>query len=319
VPGATALASSDVVERPSIEPTAEVAAPVAAPPPSASVAPVEPPPTSGFVCAPPDHGMGRYHPYVALPGRGRLLVPELDVPPADGAFDLMLHFHFHDAVRRAFVEVAHPMALAGIDLGEGSKAYGDAFANPDAITTLLASIDDALRERTGDPRAHVGRLFLSSWSAGFAASVRILKQKPRPIAGALFLDSLYAPSEKNEHGDLRPRSVFAPAVAPVAALGKRAVAGEAFLFLSYSHAETHGYASTGDVAHHLEKKLGLREKREDPGDDPRGLIASVDAGRLHVRGFRGVDGKAHCRHLALIKDAISLLRGETRELPASVP
>ena len=255
--------------------------------------------------------MGRYHPYVALPTRGRLLVPMLDEPPADGGYDLLLHFHFHDAVRRAFVEVAHPMALAGVDLGEGSKAYADAFADPRAATTLLASIDEALREKTGDPRAHVARLFLSSWSAGFAASVRILKQRPRPIAGALFLDSLYAPSEKDENGDLRPRSVFAPAVAPVVELAKRAVAGDAFLFLSYSHAETHGYASTGDVAHHLEKKLGLREKREEPGDDPRGLMAAIDTGRLHVRGFRGVDGKAHCRHLALVRDAVSILRGES--------
>ena len=259
------------------------------------------------MCAPPERGFGRYHPYVPLV-RGRLLVPIVDPPPSDGAYDVLLHFHFHDAVRRAFVEVGHPIALAGIDLGEGSKAYAEAFADPRAFVLLRASIERALRERTGDERAHVGKLWLSSWSAGFAASVKILKQAPAAIAGAIFLDSLYAPSEKNDEGESVPRTVFAPAVAPVVALAKRAVRGDAFVFLSYSNAETHGYASTGDVAHHLEKKLGLREERDDPGDDARGAIAHVDVGGLHVRGFRGVDGKAHCNHLALVRDAIELVR-----------
>ena len=275
-------------------------------------------PPAPFVCAPPEHGLGAYRPYVALSPRGRLLVPVLAAPPEDGAYDVLLHFHFHDAVRRVFVEVAHPMALVGIDLGEGSKGYADAFSEPGAYRALRAAIEAGLRAETGDSRAHIGKLVLSSWSAGFAASVKILAQAPEDVSGAIFLDSLYAPADKDEHGELRRGSVFAPALRPVVALARRAVAGRAFLFLTYSHAATHGYASTEDVARYLATKLGLAETRVPPGEDPRGLLGRVDVGGLHLRGFGGADGRAHCGHLGRIRDALAALR-EATSLDAARP
>jgi hypothetical protein len=79
------------------------------------------------------------------------------------------------------------------------------------------------------------------------------------------------------------------------------------LFLSYSDVPTLGYASTGEVARFLVQRLQLRVDPVDPGDDPRGPIASLDRSGVHLRGFRGSDARAHCQHLRLAAEAVAKL------------
>lgn len=305
-------ASPQPVENPSREvpplpgPSVDLPSPPPAPPAS-SAPPLasSPPPTpaSGFACAPPDQGWGRHLPYRKIRG-ARISLPALDTPPE--RFDLFIHFHASDAARRGFVQEGYPAVFVGYDLGEGSNAYRRAFDDPGAFLRLLASVTEALREHTGRP-ARLGRIVLSSWSAGFGATQRILKQHPDRIHGLVLLDSLYAPQEKDPEGQEKPGTVFAPALAPTLAFARRALRGERALFLSYSRVPTRGYASTGEVARYLTSQLGLEEQALDPGDNPRGAVATLDRAGIHLRGFRGSDARAHCQHLALAAEASALL------------
>ncbi len=231
-------------------------------------------------------------------------LPQLDAPREE--FDVYIHFHASDGVRRAFVHEGYPAVFVGVDRGEGSGAYRRAFEDPASFWRLLSDVTGLLAEHTGR-KVRLGRVVLSSWSAGFGATTRIAKLFPDRIYGLVLLDSLYAPQEKDGEGNLRPGTVFAPAVAPVLAFARRALAGERGLFLSYSDVPTLGYASTGEVARFLVQRLQLRVDPVDPGDDPRGPIASLDRSGVHLRGFRGSDARAHCQHLRLAAEAVAKL------------
>ncbi len=309
---ATAPAPSGVTSATAPAPSASVASDAARarasdhPSPSTALSAPEAPSSGArrLVCAPPDQGMGAYHAYRQY-GRLEVAVPKIrDVPPK--GLDLYLHFHFGDAVRRVFVGPGHPMVFAGLDLGEGSEAYKKALSEAGAFDRLVAHVDDALREAYG-PKAKVRHVVLSSWSAGFGASMTVLKRHPRRIRGVVLLDSLYAPYAKDERGALREGVVFAPSLKTPLAFARRAARGERFLYLTASSVVTHGYASTGAVFDRLSSELG---EEPTPDDDPAplGAVSHLDVQNLHMRKRRGSTAEAHCAHLGLAAEAVRLLR-----------
>jgi pimeloyl-ACP methyl ester carboxylesterase len=230
-----------------------------------------------------------------------------------------VHFHGADGVRRGFVHEGYPAVFVGVDLGEGSGAYRRAFDDPATFSRMLAEVAALMTEHTGK-KARVGRVVLSSWSAGFGATTRIARLFPEKIHGLVLLDSLYAPQEKDEEGHERRGSVFAPALAPVLSFARRALAGERGLFLSYSNVPTIGYASTGEVAQYLARRLQVEPSPLEPGEDPRGQVATLDREGVHLRGFRGSDARAHCQHLRLAAEAAALLlRPAEKEVSLLVP
>ncbi len=258
-------------------------------------------------CAPPDRGWGRYLPYQKIPG-ARVSLPELG-EGAPQVFDVLVHFHASEAARRGFVHEGYPAIFVGVDLGEGSGAYRRAFDEPEKFTKMLRRVGELLREHAG-PKARLGDITLSSWSAGFGATTRLLKLFPEKIRAMIFLDSLYAPFQKDEQGEDIKGEVFAPAVAPVLGFARQAQQGKRGLYLSYSNIPTQGYASTGAVAMHLLGRLARRELAVTPGVDPRGQVAALDRGGLHLRGFRGSDARAHCNHLKLMGEAVKRVRAQ---------
>jgi hypothetical protein len=266
------------------------------------------PPESPNACAPRDHGFGRYSEYVKT-RNAVVAVPLLDGAERGRKHDVLLHFHFPDAVRRTFVDVAYPMVFAGINLGEGSAAYGRAFEDPSTFPALRDAILRVIRDKTGDPEATLGRFVLSSWSAGFAATTKILRQHPRAVDGVILLDSLYAPNARDASGEVREGTVYEPPLAPVLALARDAIAGKKSLFLSYSRTGTIGYASTEDVATYLLSKLHVPSRSIPADGNPRGLVRAADRGRFHVRGYGGGDARAHCNHLRYVREAIEAMRG----------
>jgi pimeloyl-ACP methyl ester carboxylesterase len=273
-------------------------------------------PKEKFACAPPDRGWGKYLPYRKIRG-AKVSLPRLEAPL--GVFDVYVHFHGADGVRRGFVHEGYPAVFVGVDLGEGSGAYRRAFDDPATFSRMLAEVAALMTEHTGK-KARVGRVVLSSWSAGFGATTRIARLFPEKIHGLVLLDSLYAPQEKDEEGHERRGSVFAPALAPVLSFARRALAGERGLFLSYSNVPTIGYASTGEVAQYLARRLQVEPSPLEPGEDPRGQVATLDREGVHLRGFRGSDARAHCQHLRLAAEAAALLlRPAEKEVSLLVP
>ena len=97
---------------------------------------------------------------------GQFIMPLHGGVTSKGDFDLMIHFHGHEAVRKEWVQVMDGAVLVGIDLGIGSGAYETAFQAPDVFPRLIESVERAVAKKTGKKSAHVRKLGLSAWSAG---------------------------------------------------------------------------------------------------------------------------------------------------------
>src|SRR5262249_28765026 len=71
-------------------------------------------------CNTPDLGLGIYDHWSRESSIGQLIMPQHGGVTNDGGFDVMIHFHGHEPVRKEWVQVMDGAVLVGIDLGIGS-------------------------------------------------------------------------------------------------------------------------------------------------------------------------------------------------------
>jgi hypothetical protein len=218
-----------------------------------------------------------------------------------GGFDVVIHFHGHEPIRKEFVRTANGVVLVGIDLGIGSGAYANAFASPTTFERLLSSIEAAMAKKTGKKKARIRKLALSAWSAGYGAIEQILRQPAgKKVDALVLLDSLHA-----GYADEQAKTLKVPPIEPFIAFARRAAAGKTFMFMSHSSIIPPGYASTAETAHFVVQQLKgkpKRAKRQDVlGLD---LIQRYDRGNFHVRGYTGDDKPDHCAHIGLMADVM---------------
>ena len=90
-------------------------------------------------CMTEDPGFGAYEPWRRGLPIGQLLAPR--TWRAKGAFDVVFHFHGHEAARKEWVRVMDGPVLVGIDLGNGSGPYDHYFSSPDAFRELVAATE----------------------------------------------------------------------------------------------------------------------------------------------------------------------------------
>lgn len=172
-----------------------------------------------------------------------LFVPDAWKP--DGETDLGLHFH--GAVWHALQEhvdrgAAEP--VAAFALGEGSAVYRAPFVRPEALGEVIDSIESALSSHAAAPQK-VGRLSLTSFSAGYGA-VREIVQQPwlTRIRRVILSDSLYGSLDPSRPG----REVLPAHVDCWKPLRERAIRGDATFCLTVSEVPTPSYASSFEVA-----------------------------------------------------------------------
>ncbi len=272
---------------PSAEPTAS------APPPEEDAgAPEE------ATCSIPDRGSGRYGEWKTLP-LGHVSIPE---PRPTGRYDLVLHLHGSNAARRVLAPADLGVVIAGVDVGVGSQVYAEAFFGPRPLEELLAAVEAELAP------AHLGRLVITSWSAGYGGVHAILVEHPTVPSAIVLLDSLHASYAPN--GDLVEAGLM-----PFLSFAQRAQQGEAVMVVTHSEIRPPGYASTSETANWLLHEVGGR--REYAGLQPVHGVEAKTAwheGNLTVRGYTGAGKEAHCAHLMML-DAI--LRDDV--LPALPP
>ena len=253
----------------------------------------------------PDPGFGEYTRWKNL-SLGHVILPQTGGQAEDGGYDVVLHFHGHEAVRHGFVEVADGTVLAAVDLGVGSGMYEDAFARRELLPEMLESLEGVLRKHSGDPRAHVRNLALSSWSAGYGAVVNILRHHEERVDAVVLLDSLHAGYVKGPPHDMNAlHGVHVGSIASIVPFARRAAVGEKVLILTHSTVKPPGYAATGEVADFLLDALHLRRAPAE-GVTPLGirLTSEVSVGGLSVRGYQGNDDVAHCAHVELLGHAV---------------
>lgn len=280
------------------EPSAPVETPAAETPPPSR--PKKPRPGGINPCMTPDPGFGMYDGWQAVSG-GHMIAPHKGGITKAGGFDLVVHFHGHEPIRKEFVKSAKGVVLVGVDLGIGSGAYANGFAAPHVFTNLIASVEQAMAKRTGNKKAYVRKLALSSWSAGYGAIEQILRQPAgKKVDALVLLDSLHA-----GYADESQKTLKVAQIEPFIAFAKKAAAGHAFMFMSHSSIIPPGYASTTEVASfvvgELHGKLHKAKKKDVLGLE---MIDRFDRGGFHVRGYEGDDKPDHCAHIGLMKEVV---------------
>ncbi len=252
-------------------------------------------------CFTPEPGFGSYEHWRRGLSQGQFIMPRRGGVRADGSFDLMVHFHGHEAVRKEWVQVMDGAMLAGIDLGLGSGPYESAFASPQAFEDLVASIERAVAKERGRSHAHVRHLGLSAWSAGYGAIQNILAQPLGKRADTvILLDGLHA-GYVDGHVDGRQIQAFVQEA-------KRAARSEVMFFFSHSSIIPPLYASTTETASWLIHEVGgVRRSAKRRNHEVMGLelISRFDRGEFHVRGYAGNDKADHCAHIGLFRDIVA--------------
>lgn len=253
-------------------------------------------------CMTPDPGFGIYeHWNGSGMSMGQILLPHQGGISKSGQFDVVIHFHGHEPVRKEFVKTAKGIVLVGIDLGIGSGAYQAPFSNPSTFTNLLASIEAAVARHAGRPRAKIRKLALSSWSAGYGAIEQILRQPAaKKVDALILLDSVHA-----GYTDEQAHALKTQQLTPFVEFARRAARKQTLMFLSHSSIIPPGYASTTEVADYMTRKLGGKLRKANR-KDVLGLdmIDRFDRGNFHVRGYTGDDKPDHCAHIGLMADVV---------------
>ena len=274
--------------------------------PLAALAEEAPPPApeAAGPCNAPDPGYGVYEPWVPNPALGQILMPRKGGLTAKDEFDLIIHFHGSKAARKELVKKARGVFVAGIDLGAGSAAYQNAFAQPEAFVQLLDSIEKAVIEHTGNPRAHIRHLALTGWSAGYGAIRAILRQKASAwVDGVALIDGLHADYDTTDASGLQ-----AGQLGPFLRFAKRAARKKGFMFISHSRIVPPGYASTTETTHYIVDRIGGRITASVAQDSAYlSRYEQAQTGNFLMRGYLGEEKADHCAELGVMTDVVATL------------
>ncbi|WP_437734796.1 hypothetical protein [Sorangium sp. So ce1335] len=254
----------------------------------------------------------RHDGYASIRG-GVLFTPE-SFKPTGSSYDLVLHFHGNTQLVRESAEVAGlNAAVAVINLGIGSGAYEELYAQPGMYESLLADIDRAVAQR-GLPTPRLRRVALSSWSAGYGAVAKILELRRGVdnLDAILVTDGIhcgFAPEQPSGLNTLQ--------LASFARAAQRAAEGQILFTITHSEIDPVTYASSSATASYLlGAAAGYPVERTIALDAPphlrlraaegavskkleKQMIPTTEAhvGELHVRGFRGNTPEHHMAHL----------------------
>jgi hypothetical protein len=234
-------------------------------------------------------------PYRAHFGRTDLYIPTF-FHPEGGKYDLIVHFHGLAAAQESNVERAHVNAIvATINLGVGSGPYENAFRDGWTFPHLLKVLGKEIAKSGRAEGAHLGRIALSAWSAGYGSVSGIL----RVPANASRIDALLlADGLHSDYANERRHVVDDGPLAKYAKVATAAIHGDKLFALTHSSITTTGYPNTTETIGELLKLVSV-EKEPMVADGPRGMLEIYEShrGDFHVKGFLGTGVKDHIDHI----------------------
>lgn len=250
-------------------------------------------------CWSPDPGFGAYGSWDHTPSIGQMLVPPKLKLDKDGKVPVMFHFHGHESARKEWVQALDNAVLVALDLGINSGPYLRKFERPETFEYLMGSVETALEKRLGE-KVTIGKIGLSSWSAGYGAVQRVLESRTaQRVDTVILLDGLHTSFSNTEGARLT--------MAPFVNFARRATDGETFMHVSHSSIIPPGYASTTETANYLIWQVGgTPEDRNPRADDPMGLklIRGYEDGDFHVEGYSGNGKLDHCAQLGVYREVL---------------
>jgi hypothetical protein len=232
-------------------------------------------------------------------GRARLHLPRDFAPEQNGDFDLIVHLHGDEPIRRELIESGQKLPLLTFTLGM-NEGYAPLFNSPELYRAAVTDVEQVLSRRSGRV-AHARRVAFSAWSAGFVGVAAAISLKTAAqIDAVILIDGLHAPR--------RDKFAFDAHMKPFLEFARRAAEERVFMFVSHSSIDPPDFASTTECAHYLEDALGGRpqpvRRRERFGLE---LVEYFHRGMLHVRGYAGNDKPDHCAQIAVLRDVYRAL------------
>jgi hypothetical protein len=198
-----------------------------------------------------------------------------------------------------FAAIGAPGVLVNLTLPGLSKVYADYFADPRVFPDLLRDIESALRGASAVKDCTIGRLTVSSFSAGFGGVRQLLRQTVAfdRIDALVMADSIYcgyaSPNEKRVDEELMMGFLR---------FARLATEGKKRMVISHSRQIPEGYASTTETADYLIAQLHGERKSVASEAWPNGLraLSRFSRGDFEVIGFDGDAPEDHLRHLRAI-------------------
>ncbi len=243
-------------------------------------------------------------------GRAVLQIPKTFTAMQDGGFDMVVHFNGNTELVLESYEVALlDTVVLVVNLGNGSGIYEEQYTNPEALNRVFDKVPKVLEAR-GLKDAHIRRVALSAWSAGYGAVVKSLAHPAHAdrVDAVILLDGLhssYKPGTSEVEGLL---------IEPVLKFAERARTGEKLLVITHSNIKPEGYLGVRETVDYLLGRMSL--ERHDakasssiprlraakgvlPEEElrPLELRSEVRDGSFIVRGFGGDQPAHHISHL----------------------
>jgi len=258
------------------------------------------------VVALPTLGRPANPPYRLHFGRADVYVPTFFQPqhsPEGDTYDLIVHFHGMCSVQEGNIERARlNAAVVSVNLGFGSGPYEEAYRDPGAFGRLVAVTAHFIEKSGKAGHAHLGRIALSSWSAGYGAVASILRQP----ANVNRIDALLV--AEGPHSDYEDKEHTRVAEAPLQKflrIAQAARAGDKLFVMTHSAIHTDDYPSTTETIGELLKMASV-DKVPNDAVGPRGMqeVYESDSGDFHVKGYEGGGVKDHVDHIRAMGDTM---------------
>ena len=230
--------------------------------------------------------------------------------------DVLIHFHGDREVVLDNCRMARLRGVLVVVNYKGlSEAYRVPFSDQQRFARLLIEVRNSLRQSGHlSSSGELGRVDISSFSAGYGAVREIIKQREyfERITGVLMADSIYA----GYSGEASRREVNRQNMAGFLELAKSAIAGQKVFIITHTQLKTTGYASTSETADYLITSLNLNfaplgefvDNFPSQGRPELKLLTKTESGGFRVLSYAGDDGPSHLEHLRQIGRWLPLLR-----------
>ncbi len=259
----------------------------------------------------------RPHPRIAqveVPGRrtelttlkGAILFAGPKVKP-NKAVPLVIYFHGVSWLMEYHIAKHFPnAALITVNLGSGSRVYGDPFSEAEMFQNLIDEASKVLELKKG-----WSSITLVGFSAGYGAVRAILRHEVnfQKVNNVLLLDGIHA-SYVPEGKRLADGGIIkADDLDSFVKFAREAVAGKKSFLISHSEIFPATYASTTECVDYLLTTLALKRKAE-LRNGPAGMqqLSVVNVKGFHIRGYAGNTGADHGDQLQAMPEWLKMLK-----------
>lgn len=225
----------------------------------------------------------------------------------DGKVDLLIHFHGVPIVQENNLRQSGLKAVTvSVNEGEGSSTY-KRYADPGTLDRLVAFAEKELAssQRGWGAGLAVGRIAISSWSAGGFATQSILARDADRIDAVIIADGIFS-----TYTDRRRHAIDPRPLGPIVDYARRATTGEKLFVLTHTDIIPNDYPNVDECAGFVLSTLGLA-KGAPPSSAPAGVgspLYGVSRGNLQITGFSGRRAPDHAQQLYALDDAYTKLR-----------